>query len=293
MTLATLLVLCRFLHFAAVMLIFGCSLFNLFLSPQRASPLANRHFYPLQRIAVWVSAFTAVLMLAVQAGLMGDGWGDTWRPTIWWAVLGTTFGKAWCWQLLFSFLALLALLLQAAKRGPALMLCALLLLLNLAFVGHAVMHSGALGMLHRINHAVHLLAVGYWFGCLLPLLICLRNLPQPQWHKDVVAALIRFSRWGHGAVILVIITGVSNSLIILGHWPREMNSAYQGLLLLKIALVALMVLVALANRYAIVPAMRARPKLAQGGLVTGCWLQLILGASVLWLVSLLGTYSPV
>ncbi|PVZ82776.1 copper resistance protein CopD [Serratia sp. S1B] len=293
MTLATWFVLCRFLHFAAVMLMFGFGLFNIFLSPLRISPQVNRDFYPLQRVAVWISAFTAVLMLALQAGLMGDGWGDTWQLTIWWAVLGTTFGKAWCWQLLFSLLAVLALLLAGAKRQAALLLCAVLLLINLAFVGHAVMHSGALGILQRINHAVHLLAVGYWFGCVIPMLICLRYLPQPQWHKDVVTALIRFSRWGHGAVMLVIITGVSNSLLILGHWPREMNSAYQSLLLLKITLVALMILVALVNRYAIVPAMRTRPTLAQRGLVAGCWLQLILGASVLWLVSLLATSSPI
>ncbi|MBF4190148.1 CopD family protein, partial [Serratia ureilytica] len=52
-------------------------------------------------------------------------------------------------------------------------------------------------------------------------------------------------------------TGIVNSLIILGGWPLNLSSPYQRLLLLKTALVALMVMVALANRYAIVPAWAA------------------------------------
>ncbi|WP_431222070.1 copper homeostasis membrane protein CopD [Serratia sp. L9] len=293
MTLATLFVLCRFVHFAAVMLMFGISLFTALLSPQRLSPIVIRDLHPMLLASTWLCAFTAVLMLAVQAGLMGDGWADTWQLSIWWAVLGTTFGEAWRWHLGFSLLALLALYLPAPKRVQALALCSLLLLVNMAFIGHAVMQEGILGILHRANHALHLLAAGYWFGSLLPLLVCLRYLPQSQYRRDAVTTLIRFSRWGHGAVALVILTGIANSLIILGHWPLDIDSDYQRLLLFKIALVALMVVVALVNRYAIVPAMRTTPTLAQRGLTIACWLEVALGSAALLLVSLFATYAPV
>ncbi len=293
MTLATLFVLCRFVHFTAVMLMFGVSLFTAVLSPQRLSPIITRDLRPLLLASTWISALTALLMLAIQAGLMGDGWADTWQLSIWWAVLGTTFGEAWRWHLGFSLLALLALLLPAAKRGQALALCSALLLINMAFIGHAAMHAGILGIAHRVNHALHLLAAGYWFGSLLPLLLCLRYLPQPQWRSDAIATLIRFSRWGHVAVVLVIATGIINSLIILGRWPVDLGSAYQRLLLVKVGLVALMVMVALANRYVIVPAMRTTPNLAQRGVVIACWLEVALGAAVLLLVSLFATYAPV
>jgi putative copper resistance protein D len=163
----------------------------------------------------------------------------------------------------------------------------------MAFIGHAAMHAGILGIAHRVNHALHLLAAGYWFGSLLPLLLCLRYLPQPQWRSDAIATLIRFSRWGHVAVVLVIATGIINSLIILGRWPVDLGSAYQRLLLVKVGLVALMVMVALANRYVIVPAMRTTPNLAQRGVVIACWLEVALGAAVLLLVSLFATYAPV
>ncbi|MGO4744230.1 copper homeostasis membrane protein CopD [Serratia quinivorans] len=293
MSLATLFVLCRFVHFAAVMLMFGTSLFTALLSPQRLSPYLARDVRPLLVSCTWLAGFSAVALLAIQAGQMGDGWADTWQLDVWWAVLGTTFGEVWRWHLGISLLALLSLWLAEPRRTQLLALFSTLLLVSMAFIGHAAMHGGELGALHRFNHALHLLAAGYWFGSLLPLLVCLRYLAQPQWRSDAVTTLIRFSRWGHLAVALVLLTGVINSLIILGRWPLDTNSPYQRLLLFKTALVALMVMVALANRYAIVPAMSSMPRLAQRGLVLACWAELGLGAAVLLLVSLFATYAPV
>jgi putative copper resistance protein D len=293
MSLATLFVLCRFVHFAAVMLMFGSSLFTALLSPQRLSPYLTRDVRPLLVSCTWLAGLSAVALLAIQAGQMGDGWADTWRLDVWWAVLGTTFGEVWRWHLGISLLALLSLLLAEPRRTQLLALLSTLLLVSMAFIGHAAMHEGALGALHRFNHALHLLAAGYWFGSLLPLLVCLRYLAQPQSRSDAVTTLIRFSRWGHLAVALVVLTGVINSLIILGSWPLDVDSPYQRLLLFKTALVALMVMVALANRYAIVPAMSSMPQLAQRGLVLACWIEVGLGAGVLLLVSLFATYAPV
>ncbi|WP_017892444.1 copper homeostasis membrane protein CopD [Serratia sp. S4] len=293
MSLATLFVLCRFVHFAAVMLMFGTSLFTALLSPQRLSPYLTRDVRPLLVSCTWLAGLSAVALLAIQAGQMGDGWADTWRLDVWWAVLGTTFGEVWRWHLGISLLALLSLWLAEPRRTQFLALLSTLLLVSMAFIGHAAMHDGALGVAHRFNHALHLLAAGYWFGSLLPLLVCLRYLAQPQSRSDAVTTLIRFSRWGHLAVALVVLTGVINSLIILGRWPLDVDSPYQRLLLFKTALVALMVMVALANRYAIVPAMSSMPQLAQRGLVLACWIEVGLGAGVLLLVSLFATYAPV
>jgi putative copper resistance protein D len=293
MSLATLFVLCRFVHFAAVMLMFGSSLFTALLSPQRLSPYLSRDVRPLLVSCTWLAGLSAVALLAIQAGQMGDGWADTWQLDVWWAVLGTTFGEVWRWHLGISLLALLSLWLAEPRRTQLLALLSTLLLVSMAFIGHAAMHGGVLGVLHRFNHALHLLAAGYWFGSLLPLLVCLRYLAQPQSRSDAVTTLIRFSRWGHLAVALVVLTGVINSLIILGSWPLDVDSPYQRLLLFKTTLVALMVMVALANRYAIVPAMSSMPQLAQRGLVLACWIEVGLGAGVLLLVSLFATYAPV
>ncbi|MFA1238558.1 copper homeostasis membrane protein CopD [Serratia odorifera] len=292
MTLATLFVLCRLVHFVAVMLMFGISLFTALLSPQRLAPLLSRDVRPLLIVSTLTAALSALAMVAVQAGQMGDGWADTYRPDVWLAVLGTTFGDVWRWHIGLALLALVALWLPVRRRNTACSVLSVLLLASMALIGHAAMHDGALGLLHRFNHVLHLLAAGYWFGSLLPLLLCLRYLQQPQWRVDAIVTLIRFSRWGHLAVIVVLVTGVINSLIILGGWPLDLASPYQRLLLFKIALVALMVVVALANRYAVVPAMSRVPKLAQRGLLLACWSEIVLGGMVLWLVSLFATYAP-
>ncbi len=149
MSLATLFVLCRLVHFAAVMLMFGISLFTALLAPQRLSPILSRDVRPLLLAGTWIAGLSAVALLAIQAGQMGDGWQDTWRLEVWWAVLGTTFGEVWRWHLGLSLLAILSLLLPERPRAQAVALCSALLLVSLAFIGHAAMHEGALGALHR------------------------------------------------------------------------------------------------------------------------------------------------
>lgn len=292
MTLATLFVLCRFVHFTAVMLMFGIGLFTALLSPQRLSALLSRDLRPWLAGSTLAAVVSAVALLAVQAGLMGDGWQDTYQWDIWLAVLGTTFGEVWRWHLALSLCSLAALWLPLRLRAAASALLGGLLLISMAFIGHAAMHSGLFGTLHRLSHALHLLAAGYWFGCLLPLLVCLRYLHPPQWRAEAVTTLIRFSRWGHLAVAVVLITGVLNGLMIVGGWPLDISSPYQRLLLIKSALVLLMVGVALTNRYAIVPALRSVPNLAQRGVILACWSELALGGAVLLLVSLFATYAP-
>ena len=222
---------------------------------------------------------------------MGDGWEDARRLEVWWAVLGTTFGEVWRWHLGLSLLAILSLLLPERLRAQALALCSALLLVSGVHRprGDARRHAG---------RAAPRQPCGAPAGRRLlvrlpaPLLVCLRYLQPPQWRSDAITTLIRFSRWGT-AVAAVIVTGIVNSLIILGGWPLNLGSPYQRLLLIKTALVALMVMVALANRYAIVPAMSRVPALAQRGVVLACWLEVGLGMAVLLLVSLFATYAPV
>lgn len=223
---------------------------------------------------------------------MGDGWEDAWRLEVWWAVLGTTFGEVWRWHLGLSLLAILSLLLPERLRAQALALCSALLLVSGVHRprGDARRHAGRAAprqpcgapagrrLLVRLPGA----AAG------LPALPAAAAVAQRRHHHaDPFLAL------GALAVAAVIVTGIVNSLIILGGWPLNLGSPYQRLLLIKTALVALMVMVALANRYAIVPAMSRVPALAQRGVVLACWLEVGLGMAVLLLVSLFATYAPV
>ena len=139
---------------------------------------------------------------------------------------------------------------------------------------------------------VHLLSAAYWFGCLLPLLICMGYTRQPSARPYAIATLIRFSLWGHAAVALVILTGIINTTIILQRWPTDMTSLYQCLLVVKVIMVGMMVAVAVFNRYWLVPLMGKDPDRAQHYFIMMTWLEWGLALGVLLLVSVFATLAP-
>ena len=294
MSLATLFVLCRFLHFLAVMLMFGISIFTALLAPDRFSSILKNRLSPLLIFSTFLGLVSAVGLLAIQAGMMGDGWSDTYKLNVWWAVLGTRFGEIWQWHLGLSILSMWIVLLGTTRFYYRLMVgCSTLLLASLAFTGHAAMHDGVQGWIHQANQIIHLLSAGYWLGCLPALLVCLAYTRRDDVKREAITTLIRFSSWGHLAVALVLATGVINSIIILRETSLTLTSVYQVLLLSKIILVLLMITVAIINRYLVVPMLRKLPAKAHYWLVVNSCAEIIFGAVVLLLVSIFATMAPV
>lgn len=294
MSLATLFVLCRFLHFLAVMLMFGISIFTALLAPDSFSSTLKNRLSPLLIFSTFLGLISAIGLLAIQAGMMGDGWSDTYKLSVWWAVFNTRFGQIWQWHLGLSLLSMWLVLLGSTRIYSRLMVgCSTVLLASLAFTGHAAMHDGALGGIHQINQIIHLLSAGYWLGCLPPLLICLAYTQHSDVKREAITTLIRFSSWGHLAVILVLATGIINSIIMLRETALALTSVYQKLLLSKVLLVLLMIVVALINRYLIVPMLRQLPVKAHSWLVVNSCAEIIIGAGVLLLVSIFATMAPV
>lgn len=297
MSLAVLYIFCRFAHFVAVMLMFGLSMFTVMLVPARLSVLIDVRLRLGIIISTIVAFITTIGWLVIQAGLMGDGWQDTYDLEVWLAVLRTTFGKVWQWQILISIVTTGFLFINNQKTRNILMLIGSAILLSChAFIGHAVIHDGMLGILHQINQIIHLLSVGYWFGGLWPFLLCLqllrmRNELAVELDKQVMISMMRFSTYGHIAVILIIVTGIISSLILLPGWPEYSGTEYQSMLWLKIVLVAAMVMLALINRYILVP------KLRQPGryqlLIINSWIEIIFGALALLCVAVFATYQPI
>lgn len=294
MSLAALFILCRFLHFLAVMLMFGISIFTAVLAPNPFSEILKKRLSPLLLLSTILAFISAVGLLAIQAGMMGDGWADTYRLTVWWAVFGTRFGQVWQWHLGLSIVTLWIILLGSTRHCYRLMvICSTLLLASLAFTGHAAMHEGAQGWIHQANQIIHLLSAGYWFGCLPPLLICLAYTRNNNVKHEAIMTLIRFSSWGHLSVALVLVTGVINSLIMLRDTTLALTSSYQALLLGKVLLVMFMIVIALINRYRIVPMLKHLPTKAHYWLVVNSGAEILLGAVVLLLVSIFATLAPI
>ena len=102
---------------------------------------------------------------------------------------------------------------------------------------------------------------------------------------------MRFSRVGHYAVAGVVLSGIINALFILGvnvPW----HTGYVQLLLFKCALVALMVVIALMNRYFLVPRFRPETGREQQLFIRMTQAEVVLGALVLATVSLFATWEP-
>lgn len=287
--LAALYIALRFVHFGSLMVAFGCVLYGAWWAPATLRRLLMQRFYPLLRYLLLISALSALLMLMAQGGLMGEGWPDVWQPAIWQAVAGTRFGSVWVWQILLAWVTLIVVWLK--PRHPARLLLVLLCgqVLLLAGVGHAAMSEGGLGALQRTNHAVHLFCVAGWFGGLLPFIYCLRLL-QGRWRQAAIGAMMRFSRYGHLAVAGTIASGVVNTLLIQGGLFSD--SPWGRALLIKCALVAGMVAIALVNRYVLVPRMSMDEARAEQLILRTTQVEMALGALALLAVSLFATWEP-
>jgi putative copper resistance protein D len=122
------------------------------------------------------------------------------------------------------------------------------------------------------------------------LLFCLR-LAHGRWQNAAIHTMMRFSRFGHYAVAGVLLSGVANVLLIQG-WANLPGSDWGMMLLLKCALVALMVAIALVNRYVLVPRFAAQNGPAQQFFIRMTQTEVVLGALVLAIVSLFATWEP-
>lgn len=291
MTLETLYIVCRWVHFSSLMLFTGSAFYCALLAPRRYQPVLSLRLMPLLTGCAILTLLSALAMLAAQTGLMSGDWRNIAQASIWWAVLHTGFGQAWCVQLLVASLACLGLITGPAVRQRLLLLCGVVQLCGLALVGHAAMLDGWPGALQRFNQAVHLTGAAFWAGGLLPLLWLMRDAVQPPLRNDAILTMMRFSRYGHLAVALTLLSGMINTTLIVGWlWPAD--NAYRQWLMIKIGLVALMVAIALFNRYWLVPRFSVPGKRAQLWFVRATQLELLTAVLVVMVVSLFATLQP-
>lgn len=287
------LALCRFLHDAAGMLIWGaCGYLAVFVQPELAQDV-ERRLRPILVIAAVLAVAATAAMLPIEAAAIGEGWGDALAPSTLGDVLfETSVGHAWGVQAWAALLLLAAAVIPVRHRLGAMTAAAGLVLASLALTGHAAMHRGALGATHRLNDVLHLLSGGAWAGALVTLVPLLARLAEGERRPAVIDALRPFSSAGHVAVALVLATGVANTALVLGRWPTDWSSPYQAMLAGKIALVLVMVALALLNRYTLVPLMERSPVRVVAAIRAGTIAEVVLGLGVLGLVSVFGLLEP-
>ncbi|WP_460949517.1 copper homeostasis membrane protein CopD [Pseudomonas marginalis] len=279
---ATLLVLCRFLHFIVVLLMFGACVFRPWLLGAEPQPALDRQLLRITRALAWLGLISGVAWLILITASMAGSWDAALQPATVQLVLGKTFfGQVWAWHLLLNLLLVMVLISPwAALRLPLIAL----LLATLAPVGHGAMLDGLSGQLLILNQVVHLVCVGAWLGGLLVLVLILR---QPQ-HFALEPILRRFSGVGYGLVTGLLVTGLINVRVLTGQlWPTPLFDGFALILLIKVMLVLGMLALALLNRLRLE---RCDERL--GSLKSSVMLEWLLGVSAVAAVSLLGTLPP-
>jgi putative copper resistance protein D len=277
------LVLCRFVHFIVVLMLFGAWLFRPLLLKDEA-PQVDRH---LARLAHWLTAVALVSGIAwallITASMAGSATAAFDPDTVALVLGNTFFGQVWRWHLLINAVLLALLFTPWRSSMPLRLGLSALLLATLAPVGHGAMLDGLSGQLLILNQIVHLTCVAAWLGGLLVLVMILRQPSEPM--REV---LRRFSGVGYALVAGLLLTGLINVRVLTGQWwPTPLFSGFALILLIKALIVLGMLGLALFNRLRVDDCEQRMTTLRRSVM-----LEWLLGIGAVAAVSLLGTLPP-
>jgi len=277
------LVLCRFLHFIVVLMLFGAWLFRPLLLKGEA-PALDRHLARLTRWLAAIALASGVIWALLITSSMAGSAAAAFDPATVELVLGHTFfGQVWRWHLLINALLLALLFTPWRSNQPLRLGLSALLLMTLAPVGHGAMLDGFSGQMLILNQVIHLTCVGAWLGGLLILVMILR-----QSGEKVREVLQRFSGLGYVLVAGLLVTGLINVRVLTGQWwPTPLFSGFALILLIKALLVCGMLALALFNRLWINDCEQRIDTLKRSVM-----LEWLLGIGAVAAVSVLGTLPP-
>jgi putative copper resistance protein D len=298
----------RFLQFAGALVVLGSPLY--FLYATRPSPTIPARPEPWQQLLLLTAAACALagtlLWILAETAMVGDGWQDAFHPAALWTLVSETrFGHAALARA--ALLAAAVLMCLVPLRPRTLWLSAAVLgtaaTATFAWTGHGAMDRGAAGFIHLGSDLLHLLCAGLWFGALAPLAILAwrsHRLKSMASATDTLFGLMRFSRIGVAVVTLLTLSGLLNSWFLIGptQWTALMANTYGLTLAVKVALFALMLILAARNRYRHTPALQrligasSDAALDLRVLRSALCGESLLALAVLLAVGILGTLAP-
>ncbi len=293
----TWLITARAVHYAAVMALFGVALFPVYAFPDAKCPA---RYEAWGRNVLFLAALAALLtgvfwLQCVTANMSGSPRAAIDPDEIYSVLCDTVFGRVWSVRLVLSalLLGLTGYAKAVSKSQPNKLTLALLsaaLLASIAGTGHTMLNDGRDHAVHVFADALHLLAAGAWLGGLLSLGFVLARDAG-----DIREVLIGFSGMGTIAVAVILASGLINSWYLVGSVANLVATPYGQILMVKLAIFAVMLALAAANRFWLVPALSGGARQAQAATirlqrhVIG---EQIFGAMAVLIVSVLGTLEP-
>lgn len=300
------LIAARTVHFAASAITAGALIFRSFVAEPAlgvepgARALVDRQL----RATAWIGiAFTVVSglgwVLVLTMSLSGDGLGEAVTSGALRDVLDLTqFG--YVSQVRLAIAVALSICLAIDRSGLWRLLAlatAAALAVSIAWTGHAASTPSTLGYLHLVSDALHLAAAAAWTGGLVPLALLLRALGRhPSRASLELDAVRRFSALAIISVATLIVSGSVNAWILVGSFRGLVMTGYGQLLMLKLAVFAVMLVLAAFNRLVLTPRLAATSdearQAALRALTRNTLIEIALGFLLFAVVSVLGTQHP-
>jgi putative copper resistance protein D len=303
------LVVIRAIHFAATATTTGTLVFRAVVaeaascSATPAAVIVRAQTLRVAWICLAISAASGVIWLFLEAASMsGLSFAESMTSDVLSKVVNETqFGLVSDIRLVLAVMiaGCLAYDRLPLARGPALGL-SLGLTTALAWTGHAGSTAGEMGILHLTADTLHLLAAAIWLGGLVSLVLLLSATRRDRTYAGVSFArdaTKSFSTMGIAIVVVVLATGIVNAWILVGSLHALIATGYGRLLMLKLALFAVMLLFAAANRFWLTPRL-APPsgselqREALGRLARNSMIEIALALMIFAIVGMLGTLHP-
>jgi putative copper export protein len=202
----------------------------------------------LRRLAVTAAGLAAglsVLALVVRAGVLAGG-GPLFEARIWQAMMTSRIGDAF-WLRLGGLTLIATLATRWRIASPLAVAGALAVAASYAAMGHSMLYRP-----RQANAALvvlHLLAVAFWAGSLLPLArVAARGGTEAA---SLIAAWSRIARW---VVAMLVLAGVALAVLMVRRADLLYATFYGWALTVKVALVAAMLALALRHALVLAPA---------------------------------------
>jgi len=303
----TTLVITRAVQIAASILITGIFTFDFvmlgLIGPSESDDL-HEIGRRLLRLAFWsliAALLSALLWFWLEVASMNElSLKNALSTPAWRAVLfETQFGRVWQLRLCLiatAFVLVASALAQVKARRAlvvVLWLVSVVLLISLAWISHAA--AGTVHSFGVLGDMLHLCAAGLWLGGLVPLAIFLARVRASfSLGETVVCVVRRFSTLSLCCVSVLVVSGISNSWLLVGSIHALFTTPYGRLLLVKLTLFAILVAIGARNRFLI----KTKPLKAAAGrnvlsqlrrnVICEAWL----GTAVVVIVACLGATPP-
>ena len=298
------LIASRFLHYLAVLILFGVALYPLYSyrGSERVQPFLLKRLRHAMLLAALTATLTGVLWFMFSVATMSDSFSSAFDAATLSSVLdGTDFGRVWFWRLVLGAGAAAACLVTfvSSSRNAIdllVLVSATLLLASIAGTGHTQSYEGNQRLVHMLSDGAHLLAAGAWLGALVALAL----LVAPSTNSSSIEAqriLARFSAVGTVAVAILVGTGLIDAWFLVGSVSALFGTPYGELLLAKVCAFGAMVMLAGLNRLWLTPALQQenatnQPPKSLTRLRYHIYAEQALGVTVIFIVAMLGTWQP-